>query len=291
MLAILAVAPSFPGAMGCTAVVELDGLGVAVAATSGTGGQAGMGAGGAAAGGSGGDGGAAFSLGGALELTSSCLSAADSESDALDFGADAFTVELWFVVDELHAGFLVWKGGMSPSQPGWGADVTVSGDVVLNVCDGTGVGQARATGLTPGHLYHVAFVRDGMSLRVWLFDKTAQNTNHVLGGSTTPQVAPWTTPYRFAVGGSADSSSSCGTNYKLRGTVDELVIWRVARDGPSLDAALGRHPDCTDPELAAYYAFDGTGNAAQGCGTTAPVLYANQGTEGIDYAWIDSPFD
>ncbi|ELS02293.1 laminin G domain-containing protein [Xenococcus sp. PCC 7305] len=174
------------------------------------------------------------------------------DSDAIDFAVDQnFTVESWIKADPNQAGTSImekWGSG----GVGYPFIIRYNGNGTIYAAryDGSSNPTIGSTAtINDGQFHHVAFVKDGNNLKLYV-DGQLQGT------------APDTT-----TGDTTNTSSlflgSRNTSYYFKGGVDDLRIWNVARTQADIQQNLNKSLNGTEAGLVGYWNFENdTGTTA-----------------------------
>ncbi|HJV65498.1 MAG TPA: MBG domain-containing protein [Geomonas sp.] len=200
------------------------------------------------------------------------------DAPQLNFGGKpGFTIELWLQLNgsQPDGTGLLSKGGCSVPCGSAGYQLFLQQDRIgAEISDGNQtVGAAQgllgSTSLNDGYWHHVALA----------VDRAAATATLYLDGRVESQVSD------PAIGLAPDSSDDLlvGVDRReaqfLRGRVDEVRLWEVARSRDDIRGALSQIIDPLDePQLAAYYHFDeGDAGGENAAFTSAPDRTANGG--------------
>jgi len=200
----------------------------------------------------------------------------------IDFGSNDFTVEFWTMKRALSSGGAnsacvnKWNSGGSPGSNEWAVATTTDGNNNIPAFyfeTGTTYYQANATTpLTTNKWYHIAAVREGNNIKIYV-NGILEGTTAIPPGSSVNNVAART----YMAMGYYPSGSGNNSN------LDELRIWNKALSQTTIRDWMCKketaiHPDHNN--LVRYYRFDEPGgsifgNQVNNCATEA---YSNGGT-------------
>ena len=280
----------------CLASTDLPGTSGGVGgATAGQGGQAttttsssGSGGDGGDAGGGGGGGGDRPGLGSALSLTGTCATASLAPAPELELSTADFTVEFWVMTRKTATQFPVWKGGNHSGEPGWEFELRMN---MVTFETSNGVSNAVIESVDMIDVlreYHVVGTRSGTTGELWLLDRTAGNGVHTRTqvGATMPA---WPSSGLFTIGAGSDQSE-CDL-FQSDIIIDDVRVWDHVRSKDDFDADYDRAVDCSASGLVGYWAMDeAQGRDVVDC-ANGNDLRISAGVEGVDFYWVDSPFD
>ena len=192
------------------------------------------------------------------------------------FGTGDFTVETWVRTSTASTSPFVAVGSVGGNDYWLGM---VNGNATISVSGGGCVGTSL---INDGHWHHLAGVRSGTSLTIYV-DGIAQTT--VANGNGASPTAP------LGIGSFGNGS------YFWPGSLDEVRLWNVARTPAQLLAALTTPLVGAETNLVGYYSFDeGTPNGTNAGLTTLYDLTstASHGTlltsalTGSTSNWVES---
>ena len=192
-------------------------------------------------------------IGGAIGVNG--LQAATVADDAaLDFNR-AFTIEAWVKVDSYANTWtpIFYKGNANdPDARVYSAWLQSNGSIWFGVRDASGQQAIQtAGGLIPaGEWHHLAVVmdRDAQQMRV-LVDGVVQRTGSVRNADNLASADP------LYLGTNVEP----GNDYaNLRGSLDEIRLWNVARSTDQIAAAKDAAVDAASAGLVAYLKADAT---------------------------------
>ena len=191
---------------------------------------------------------------------------------ALGFTSQNFTIEAWIKPGTVTKGMQIFQ------RHGWNHDgyrlqTGASGDLVFFTFQ-SGANQVSRTSpdvLIAGNWYHVAAVRQGVSVRLWIngVDKTDTAGSHI-----DPDY-------------SADRPTFIGTSHLpevFDGIISEVRIWNYARSESEIKADISSELMETEEGLIGYWKLN------EGSGTTAydSSPNDNHGTLVGDPVWFTS---
>ena len=188
-----------------------------------------------------------------------------------NFGAGDFTIEFWVKSTSALNQDLLSKRPICGHSSFW--HVAMQGVPFIEIdqdAAGTGYGSVAATtSLNDGAFHHVAFVRQGTSLRVFI-DGTLNNSATLSAvaaiNNTAPVVAGW---------------SPCqppGTTHYFSGALDEIALYNRALSGAEIQAVFNAgsagkcSPVCVPPASGLISWWPADGNASDLAGTNNGAL-------------------
>ncbi|MGB6298881.1 MAG: LamG-like jellyroll fold domain-containing protein, partial [Rivularia sp. (in: cyanobacteria)] len=173
------------------------------------------------------------------------------DSDNIDFGTDKdFTVETWVKADSNQADLqysdnsIIEKWSGSGSYPFVIRYLNSSGKIRAARYDGSNApGINSSTTINDGQFHHIAFVKNGETLSLYIDGNLEDSTTDTTTASTQN-----TSPLHIGKRGN-------NRNY-FKGEVDEVRIWETARTEEEIRQNLYSKLEGTEDGLAAYYNFD-----------------------------------
>ncbi|MBL0183766.1 MAG: T9SS type A sorting domain-containing protein [Chitinophagaceae bacterium] len=205
-----------------------------------------------------------------------------AQDDAdIDFGSNDFTVEFWTMKRALSGGGAnsacvnKWNSGSAPGTNEWAVATTTDGNNNIPAFffeTGVTTYQANAaTALTINKWYHIASVREGNNIKIYV-NGILEGTTAIPPGSSVNNVAART----YMAMGYYPSGSSNNSN------LDEVRIWNTALSQTTIRDWMCKKETSSHPNhasLTRYYRFDETsgtifGDQVNNCVTEA---YSNGG--------------
>ncbi len=187
-----------------------------------------------------------------------------SPGDVLNMGTQNFTIEVKIFVNSFtpiaDAGAKIINKGLStsgtPQNAGYGLRVWDDNGInklIFMTNDGSSFNNIETDGLVTGTCYHVAAVREGDNIRLYL-------DGNLVATSTTATVVDVTTNLFFAIGALSRQPFDITTEF-FDGNVDEVRIWNIVRSeeeilGMMNDTLSAAYYSTPDSGLVAYYKCD-----------------------------------
>lgn len=216
----------------------------------------------------------------------------DDDGDTLDFAFDQdFTVEAWIKTTLVQVDITnfdndiisKWVGGSGyPYMIRYQnqTDIPNNGHIYVGRYDGTNFSYLPSTrSIADNRYHHVAFVKDGPILYLYIDGILDDSTDDITVGDTTNS-SPLTLGKR-----------GTESNY-WSGTIDDFRIWDVARSQASIQADMYRRLNGDETSLVGYWPLD------EGVGDTAHDLTVNSNHGDLggedDEAkptWVDRPMN
>ncbi|MBV6627277.1 MAG: DUF4114 domain-containing protein [Rivularia sp. (in: Bacteria)] len=195
------------------------------------------------------------------------------DSSDIDFGTSQnFTVETWVKADSSQADLQFGDNSIIEKWSGNGAYPFVirylNGPGTIRAArydgpsSGNNPGITSSTVINDGQFHHIAFVKNGDTLSLYI-DGNLQGTANDTTTNSTQNTSP------LYIGNRGESR-----NY-FKGEVDEVRIWNKARTETEIRQNLYSKLEGTEDGLAAYYNFDDVT-------TTVPDLTGN-GNDGTPF--------
>jgi hypothetical protein len=187
-----------------------------------------------------------------------------SPGDVLNMGTQDFTIEVKMLVNFFPSiadyGAKIINKGLStsgtPQNAGYGLRVWDDNGVnklIFMMNDGSDFNNIETDGLVTGICYHVAAVREGVNIRLYL-------DGSMTAASTTATVLDVNTDLFFAAGALSRQPFDITSEF-FDGQVDEIRIWNIVRDegqirGMMNDTLSAAYYSTSDSGLVAYYRCD-----------------------------------
>jgi Ca2+-binding RTX toxin-like protein len=187
-------------------------------------------------------------------------------SDAINFDNNQnFTVELWVKIDPnqvdldyVDNDILEKWSNAAPGTPDRPYPFVIryfrdTNTIQAARYDGTnGAGAVSITKFNDGQYHHIAFVKDGSTLKLYIDGQLESSATDTTTGSTQNS-SP------LFVGRRGPSTYGPFDNH-LKGEVDELRIWNVARTEKQIKGNLNRELTGKENGLVGYWKFNGSNN-------------------------------
>ncbi len=193
---------------------------------------------------------------------------------AYHFGTNDFTIEAWF--QTTATGFILDKrAAEAPGEVGFLVQVMDSGRVAFAIEEPEQTHDETEVRSTPGwadgRWHHVAGVRDGLQIRLYIdgIEQAQATTTHLIDVTC---VCPMIVGCRHSV------------EYFLAGSIDEVRLWSVPRSPAEIKEGRYAVPSGGDAGLVGYWRFEG--------GCSEQLLKddsggANHGWLGVDSAVVE----
>jgi hypothetical protein len=184
-----------------------------------------------------------------------------SDNASIDVGTSDLTLEAWVKTTQGDGYYRVISKGHYGTTPGYMLQVSKNGKVLGGISGGTAAAGYWAYADTPtvndGAWHHVAVVFDRSATSGATAYIDGRPFSMTVGGGT------WATDRNGNVANASNlriGAYDGGTSENYNGLVDEVQVWTEARTWRQIrQSAFGR-PSATDPNLAAYWDFDGNLN-------------------------------
>ena len=189
---------------------------------------------------------------------------------ALGFTSQDFTIEAWIKLDVTDRGMMIFLR-YSWNNDGYRLNTGTGGNIQFWTFQ-SGANQLSKSSsgvLVAGNWFHVAAVRQGASVRVWVDGVDVTTT---FGSHIDPAY-------------SASRQTYIGTSYApeaFNGTISEVRVWNYARSESQIKADMFKELTGTEEGLAGYWKLN------EGSGTIAHDSTANDnhGTLHGDPVWF-----
>jgi hypothetical protein len=183
-----------------------------------------------------------------------------------NFGAGAFTVELWVKTPSTSNQNLINKRASCNNTSMW--NIKLQGGVplleMIENTSGTNFFALYANkAINDGTWHHIACTRSasGGIAKIYI--------DGVLSSTATGAIANISTTASLQIGTSVCNASNDGTNY-FRGTLDEIRLWTVERSAVQMAASMNTALIGTETGLGAYY--DCNQGTSEGVNTAITTL-------------------
>ena len=183
-----------------------------------------------------------------------------------NFGASAFTVELWVKTSSTNNQNLINKRASCNNTSMW--NIKLQGGVplleMIENTSGTNFFALYANkAINDGTWHHIACTRSatGGIAKIYI--------DGVLSSTATGAIANISTTASLQIGTSVCNASNDGTNY-FRGTLDEIRLWTVERSAVQMAASMNTALIGTETGLGAYY--DCNQGTSEGVNTAITTL-------------------
>ncbi|HZO14689.1 MAG TPA: LamG-like jellyroll fold domain-containing protein [Polyangiaceae bacterium] len=245
----------------------------------------------------GGGGGSPESFENAIQWNSACAIASANDSTDLSFGADDFTIELWYQPLDLPAlglaDGLLTKGGLY-QRPGWTFYVYNDGASRLFFATSTDSTTPKVIytdlTLTVGVRYHIVLWREGAHAEIWLLDTSIEGqTMHVLAAAETVD-GSWMSDEPLVMGSAVTQPTpTCVPEATVQGVMDEVRIFASRRTPSEYDNQYAAPIPPQTSSLVAYWQMNASAENAMSDSAGNHDLTVS-GALNSDYQWVPSPF-
>jgi hypothetical protein len=177
----------------------------------------------------------------------------DGANDHVNCGTTAdfditgdITVELWFYADVIPSDWVRLAGKGTGSNRPYGLWLSSGGSILWQMYGSSNGDFSTGAIITPGQWYHVAGVRQGTTMRLYV--NGVEVTNGTYTGTTSVSPQPFT------------MGSDLVLHDYLQGSIDEVRLWNVARNTTEISNDMTNCLAGNETGLVAYYPIEqGTG--------------------------------
>jgi YD repeat-containing protein len=211
----------------------------------------------------------------ALQLQSTAYMVAPWNS-LYDFGNGNFTVEAW--IKPSGAGTIISRKSAQGDVGNGGFLLVLKPDGSFKLATDNGLGffeiDSQATSVLNGAWHHIAGVRDGANLYLYLDSALLSSTPR---GNATPPLNV-NNNLRMVIG-ATDQSQEPYIHYT--GLISDVRVWSVVRSQAQIVGSMTTDLNSNELGLVGYWKFDGNGNDASSIQNTAipsgSVTYVTSG--------------